>query len=359
MSIPVHRLVARVKPAAAHATLHEWQVGTACVFVGSNDRAGAVRAGDAALLDEQLEVLEYIERATLLEERVRAEGGAVLRAFLDAQNGEPFVLFEPDAPAISRKDGGIPLFLPPRLDEAFVDRVIEGAGGRRLRIDERLNPADRQADYVLQGYVLELKDLQSDPIRTPTRRAAIAELLGPPDSDSQAPTMLRPDGDTRYEAILSRTLKSRIDSAKGQIRDSKRFFGASARGGGVLLLNTGFASLEPDQVFQEAVRLAKNSATVDFVVCMTSRVATNGFDTTALFPFHPQLEDRPPVGTLRESFHREVATLMTDWATGELGNLSPAAVPTTPVVFEACGRRFAVDPGSPSSTMRSDASQET
>ena len=48
---------------------------------------------------------------------------------------------------------------PPRPDETFIDRMVFHAGGRRLTAEERANDEAENADYMIEEFVIEGKDL--------------------------------------------------------------------------------------------------------------------------------------------------------------------------------------------------------
>ena len=51
---------------------------------------------------------------------------------------------------------------PPRPDESFLDKIVIDAGGRRLTDEERANDEAENADYILDEYVIEAKDIQEE-----------------------------------------------------------------------------------------------------------------------------------------------------------------------------------------------------
>ena len=352
MSSQVQRFVVRAKPRPDHPDFHEWQVGRVCVFVGEDDREAAQAEAERLLLERKLDLMEYEDRSTLIENRVVAEGGAVLEAYRDAQAGRPFVLFAPDDPPIAKK-GELPPMLPPRLDESFVDRVVMRAGGRRLRLEERDYDRSRNADYLVNGYVVELKELQSDPIDVPTRQTkAHATLRRRTDHGDTG--ILDDVDDPEYLAAILKTVKRRIDDAKQQIRSSSATLDFAVRGGGVILLNTGLSSVDPDRIFTFADRIVRESSSLDFVVMMTAMVATNGFDSWIDFPFHPKTGGLGVVEVLGSAYGQEVAALMDEWAANGFAVPDEPARPMHPRVFSVQGARYSLRNTLPPGSMRGD-----
>lgn len=339
----VQRFVVRVKPSAAHEEFYEWQVGTVCVFVGDHDRSRAQDTAEALIAQHHFEIIEYSEKATLIEDRVREQGGEVYDAFLRAREVEPFFRWAPDRIPFARKDGGIPLMVPPQVGETFVDQVVRRAGGRRLTAEETEHGHAKSVDYVLNGYLVELKNLQADLLEVRTRQEKVGDAIGqfvfPGDTVLLDPQQMGDAEGERFRRILAKPVKRRLDDAKKQIRASKQRLGSWVRGGGVLLLNTGVGVIAPDDLFAIASDLAATSRTIDFVACMSVIVATDGFDTTVTFPFHPESGGTSAVEALRRAYPEEAERLMTDFMRSEEPPENPA-VPQSPLSFEVGDVRF-------------------
>lgn len=157
---PVQRFVVRTKPLPTHSEYFEWQTATLVLFVGDSDRVHAQRCAESEARHRGWEILEFLDRSTLIEQRVRELGGEVLAAYREAEAGKLFVLEALDAPAFHTKQNCPPG--PPRLTEAFVDRFVVSAGGERLPTHASDPCHPKQADYRIGNLILELKDLQED-----------------------------------------------------------------------------------------------------------------------------------------------------------------------------------------------------
>lgn len=160
--------MARIKPHRDHPLYFEWQTATACLLIGENDHTRAQALADAEIRHRGWERMEFDDRATLIDSRVRAEGGAVFDAFLKAQAGEIFYIEELDEVAFStkRSPGGITV---PRLSESFVDGVVEMAGGCRLDIGRSGPNPPKTADYRIDDLILESirRTVRYSPLKTP------------------------------------------------------------------------------------------------------------------------------------------------------------------------------------------------
>ena len=63
------------------------------------------------------------------------------------------------------------------VDESFVDGLISNSGGNRVTREEAGYFAEKNADYILGTYVLELKQFEQEGLDVPTRQEKIAELF--------------------------------------------------------------------------------------------------------------------------------------------------------------------------------------
>lgn len=164
----ISRLCVRAKPAKGHPDLKEWESANVAVFVEADGREAALARGREALRRERWELLEVQLCDTLIEERVREQGGAMLEAYEAAALTGSAVRVFPNHFAPGK--GGIPAVLPLRITEAFVDRVVADVGGERLPTDDE----NRVVDYLIGDWLFELKDLQEDGLRQPARQKKLA-----------------------------------------------------------------------------------------------------------------------------------------------------------------------------------------
>ena len=93
------------------------------------------------------EILEWKLRDRLIDERVRAEGGAILEAYeLALKRGEMVRVDSEHFMATTMAQNPMS---PPRPHESFLDKIIETAGGRRLTDDESGGEAEKNADHIV------------------------------------------------------------------------------------------------------------------------------------------------------------------------------------------------------------------
>jgi hypothetical protein len=348
--ISVQRFVARVKPHRRHKQNFEWQTAVACIFVGDEDRERAQQRAEREIRIRCWERIEFIERSTLIEERVRIEGGAVLEAFLQAQASIPFYLDQLDEIPFSTKEKPLPI-LAPRLTESFIDQVVRVAGGSRIDTD-RVGPnRPKTADYRLGRLILELKDLQSEGLDIDTRQAKIAELfsskLRPDRSVIVDPAILTPDERRQYLDIVGQPVRKRLVEAGRQVRCTLDRAKDRRLRGGAILLNTGYGSLPHDVLVRIASNYVAQSNTITTAVCISAWTVTNGFDTVLSFAFHPLRGGPRPVVKLRNTFWAEVQRSMTEWGRDGFKSAAPTSDPLRPIVFEIQSGLFSLVPSKP------------
>jgi hypothetical protein len=345
MNMQVQRFIARIKPRKEHPSYFEWQTGLACVFVGGTDRAKTQDVADREIHGRGWERIEFVERATLIEENVRREGGAVLEAYLKARAGEPFCIEELDDVAFAKKGSARPI-LAPRLTENFLDRVVLAAGGVRLDTDDSDANRPKTADYRVGDLILELKDLQSEGLDVRTRQEKLAELFEPklrPDHSIVIdPSVLSESEKSTYVEIVGKPIKKRLQEAGRQVRATLERLRTTDLQGGVILLNTGYSSISSDVLFHIVTEYLAQSSTLSVAVCISAYTITNGFDSVFTFGFEPAGDAHRDIVRLRSAFWREADAMMTDW--GRNGFLPPtnSADPLRPILFEYAGGIFTV-----------------
>lgn len=346
----VQRFVARVKPQREHPRYFEWQTAVVCLFIGDSDRTAAQTRADAEIRRRGWERIEFIERATLIEDRVQREGGAVLEAFLQARNGAPFYLEQLDEIPFATKEKQIPI-VAPRLTESFLDQVVLAAGGERLDADQSNPDRPKTADYRVGSVVLELKDLQNESLDVRTRQKKIARLFASkvrPDRSVIIDSEILSAHETQeYLDIVGEPIRKRLSEAGRQVRATLSRSSSQQLRGGVILLNTGYGSVSPEVLAKVAADYIARSSTISIAVCISAWTVTNGFDTVVNFAFDPHEGGDPAVGRLREAFWSEIDVLMTEWGRSGFGMPSDVAEPRRPIVFETEEGIFSVLPPKP------------
>lgn len=339
-----------------HPSYHEWQTGTVCLFVGEDDRVQAQSLADQELKRRGWQRIKFTERSTLIEARVREAGGEVWNAYLEAKSGKIVAIEGLDRIPFLRK-GDSPTIVAPRLTEAFVDNVIERAGGRRLTDEEANFRKTPNADYRIGRFILELKDLQEEALEVRSRQQDIANLARSDRGLVVDPASLTEEQFGSYATILGRPIRKRLQSARHQVRATLDHLEDSEPSlqGGAIILNSGYGTMPPDLLYELARSYVEPSTTLQFVVCISCWSLTDGFDTTVQFAFLPDEREHQPIAALRTAFWDGIDSLMHEWARSGFRAEGPHLDPLRPLVFEDAGDSFGILAPQPQSSFDSEA----
>jgi len=156
----VHRLIFKAYPTDDHPEFHKWQKATLVLFVSGKD----TYAAEKKALDE-LKCRNWVPeiimlRDTLIREAVNEQGGDVWDAYTQAEKNGLFWLESLDGLPMCKK-GDTLWGTGPKLTEEFVDTLVVESGGHRLTVEEAGGFLEKNADYVLGNYVLELKQFEN------------------------------------------------------------------------------------------------------------------------------------------------------------------------------------------------------
>jgi len=348
MSKNVQRFLVSAYPAKSHPIYYEWQTAQLVIFMGEDNRNLSIKKAKRKIESEHWIAVEFKHKETLIEERVRESGGEVWDAYCQAKKGETFFRVWLDDPVKFTTKKKFPPMLPPRLNEQFIDKVIDRAGGHRLTKEEANNERTRNADYILDSFIFELKDIQQEGLEVRTRQKKLTELFKNIDNDrliSLDPSDLSEIEYRNFLDIIGGPIKTQVKSASKQIKKTKEHLIDSSLQGGVIFLNTGYCSL-PHSIFADAVErfCKKDSKQISLVVCVSNMALTNGFDSTTHFHFHPNHSANETIDKLHNAFMNEVENLMTSWGRAGFRQSEIAVCTLKPVTFEKEGQVYGVVP---------------
>lgn len=279
-----------------------------------------------------------------LQDAVRKEGGKVWNAYIQAEQGEIFWLEELDSLPLCKK--GEELWgTGPKLDESFVDALIEGCGGHRLTAEEAGEFREKNADYILGDNILELKHFENEGLSVETRQQKIAEIFQKYLGDRYLlkidPYKLSDRDFEEYWNVLGVPVQKRVKAASKQVKTSIARLGADKYEGGIILLNTGYLSIPDDFLVAMAERYAsKDTSSIKNVIVISSWTITNGFDTVVNYGFHPHEPAREDFKRLQSVFWGKIEDLMTKILTGEYDKESGVQQPMKPIYFNLQGKVF-------------------
>lgn len=349
MDRQVHRFILRCRPASNNAKFQPWQTAHVVLFVADDDRENALKRSFEILAAERWALIETQSRATLIDEAVREEGGEVFNAYLIAQVDGHWIGIFPDHFGSGTR--GIPTTRPPRLGEAFVDSVVEKAGGRRLTATERNSNRTRNADYRIDEFIYELKDIQEEGMEKPERQAKLAALFRPYFAGQTEilidPSILSPDDLIRYAKIVGGPVHKAVRSAADQIKTTKCHLGAPSLRGGIIVLNSGYYSLPHDTFIELLRHYARNDTSqIESVVCMTVDFSTNGFNHWLNTWFFPPKDGLPVERRLGDGFEAAITDFMTSWGRSGFQSGGDPVPVAAPIAFEHDGVFFRYVPRS-------------
>jgi len=342
-NVDIQRICVKAKPTVNHPDYYDWQTASICMFVPENDKLLAVKKARQELARRHWELLEYEDKSTLIEARVKAMGGEVWEAFMEARRGHLFFrVFSDHFGAGNRKFR--PIF-PARITETFMDLVIEDAGGRRLREEEKQTGV-RNADYLLGDFIFELKDLQEEGLQKAEHQQHLADLFrryfpGQGEVVLDPALLSKPDY-LKYLDIIGKPIKTHIKSASKQIKATRKLLEREELLGGIIFLNTGFGSFPHEAFARQVERYAtKDSSQFSAIVSINVWAHTNGFDTYVFYEFSPKSPKQQEVVAIRKTFQQHFEQLMTNMITESLPKIAQTAGPPRPVAFENSGIDFA------------------
>ncbi len=163
------------------------------------------------------------------------------------------------------------------FDERFFDAAIRRAGGRRLSEVYPPPPETKHADYFLEGYAVELKILELEPLERDEHQKAIARIftehqgkgnLVPVEGKNQL--RLTGEGSQQFWRIVGKPIQRAFESAEKQLRATNGFLPAPAPTA-VLLVNAGALSLDhPTTLFNLAADYRKRYPGIDAVFAFSA-----------------------------------------------------------------------------------------
>lgn len=340
----VHRFILKAYPSEGHPKYYQWQKATLILFISDSDPYKA----EEKVLYELVErgwVPELFElRDTLIRDAVHEQGGEVWEAYLQAEKQGIFWMESLDSLPICKK-GDVLWGTGPKLTEAFVDNLIEESGGHRLTSEEAGGFLEKNADYVLGKYVLELKHFENEGLSVESRQKKLGELFKRYLSNGPAhqidPYRLSDEDFEKYWEIVGVPVQRRIKAASKQVKATISRLGQDEYEGGVILLNTGYLTVPHDFLVAMAERYAaKDTSTIKKVVVISSWTITNGFDTVVNYAFHPHEPACTEILNLKGRFWLMIEKLMTQMLTGEIDPESGFQEPMSPTYFNHEGEMF-------------------
>ncbi len=344
--------IVQAKPAPNHSEFKPWETAELVCFVSCEDGFG-LRHLDSVLRQQHWELLS-VKKADVLDERkVRAHGGEALAGYEVAQRNGFHVLVFPEHFGAGR--GRTP-FAPPRINERFVDAMIQRAGGRRLTKEECGGIGDENADYLHNGYVIELKEMRHEPLdSTDERQQKLAALFAPHfPEDSEVPLdpgVLNEQDAHVFWDLVGRPVQNAVKKAGKQIRATKERLGLPDWKGVIIFVNTGGYTLSGENVHRLAQRYAtKDTSQVQEVFTVAQSfgaMASTAFATSNSFLNRGESSF---ADGLYDAFHIQRGKLMHEWVVPPPDGPKDSMEPQVPIQFIAVDRLFTWVPDLPPRT---------
>lgn len=344
--------IVQAKPAPNHSEYKPWETAELVCFVACDDGFG-LRHLDSVLREQHWELLSVKKADVLDEGKVKAHGGDALAGYESAQRNGFHVLVFPEHFGAGR--GRTP-FGPPRINERFVDAMIQRAGGRRLTKEECGGIGDENADYLHDGYVIELKEMRKEPLEsTDERQQKLATLFAPHfPEDSEVPLdpgVLNERDAHVFWDLIGRPVQNAVKKAGKQIRATKDRLGLRAWKGAIIFVNTGGYTLSGENVHRLAQRYAmKDTSQVQEVFTIAQSYGSNGFDSICNIELFPKPGESSFAEGLYDAFHTQRGQLMHEWIVPTPDGPKDSMEPQVPIQFIALDRLFTWVPDLPPRT---------
>ena len=174
----------------------------------------------------------------------------------------------------------------PTITEKFVDDVVFICGGRRPKDKERNYERIKNADYLFEGAIAELKIIEEEGLLKEERQSNIAKLFKNIYPDKQfiniASALNDPHVKRKYFSIIEKPIRKVIRKASRQIKSTKNYLGLDKAEKIIIIVNNGFYSINPEDFKRICLKSARNDTkNIDSIVTISIYVIGNGFDTMA------------------------------------------------------------------------------
>lgn len=163
------------------------------------------------------------------------------------------------------------------FDEPFFNAVIKRAGGQRLTDVFPAPPETKQADYFIDGYAVELKILELEPLERDEHQQTIARLFAAQRAQGNlVPVADKPqvrvtgDAAKQFWRIIGKPVQRHLQSAEKQLRATRGFLPMAVHTA-VLLVNAGALSLDhPTSFFNLAADYHARFSGIDAVYALSA-----------------------------------------------------------------------------------------
>lgn len=337
MEIEVYRFILKAHPNENHRKYYPWNIADICILIGETDKAVALtRAMKKLNLENWIQISE-IRKDILIEEKIVQLGGESIDHYLKAKQGE-VILFAKTENWIGFKDS--PPILFPRITEKFIDKVIIRADGRRLVYESKEKV--KNADYIIDDYIFELKILEEERLFNESVRIKLADLLG--DTSKRNIEInhkkIPIEKYNLYLNIFRKPIQDAIKSASKQIKSTKNILNDVTLKGGIIFINNGTTSTPPE-IFYECINrsIINNTSQIVSHISICNWLETNGFDSYYMYQKNPEIRNQIQ-NRIIEAFDNEMDEFMNQWGNSGFPQSDEMMEPLINISYEKHGIIF-------------------
>lgn len=336
MSETVQRFVFKAKATNSNESYSPWTIADICILIGEDNKLIALNLAKDELTKRNWQPISSIDKSTLIEESVLQQPQNVIDEYNQVKEGKLYFNIKTDNWA-SSKD--LPQLLFPRITERFFDLVFEKAGGKRYYYSEK--DRKRNADYILDNYIYELKMIEEERLINETVQKKISELL----IDNIEEIKISPEGLNSidysvYSNIFRTPIENAIKSASKQVSSTRKLLNNDCLKGGLIIVNNGTSSITP-KIFNECVKKVLNNNTRNMdsylSICIWSTV--KGLDTNLNTYILPEKKNETEL-KLQNSFDKVLNDFYTDWVHSQFVSETGVIEPLKTISFEKYGIVF-------------------
>lgn len=320
----VFRFAVVVKPTKDNSRYYEWQTLDIVLFVGDLDGQSAESRVKSFLNKNKFRIIEFAIRDRLIEDRVKADNNVdFISKYMTAKDGNVIIAFQRVREFFSDKKH--PPMLFPSLDESFFDRVISRVNGIRLPTDDTEKNGIKNADYLVEDYIIELKFLLQDPFET--NEARISKLFEKYKFKGAIdPEILSDEDKKEFDDIIMKPLSTHVQKASKQIKSVKQYLNKNNFHGFLLLVNQSATALwnNTDKLLERTI--SRHSDTIENHLTVELLHRTNGMDTNIEYAIYPEKKQTNIQKILIESFDKEFEMLMNEFARNSFQTDNPLQI---------------------------------
>lgn len=174
-----------------------------------------------------------------------------------------------------------------KLIEDDFDRIIESAGGKRLGVDDS-REKERNADYILDDGIIELKFVEEEGLEKQERQQKLADIFKKQFPGKPVvvldPKLLGEKRRRDYYKAMSSPIRARLKIGAKQLKQTAQKHEEKTKV--VILLNVGYGSLHHEEFKEIAINRATNATRqIDCLIVGGIYFYSDRFDSYVISPF--------------------------------------------------------------------------